>query len=105
SAGLLAGDEVIQVEGRSVTTWEEFTNVVKKSPNEAIDIVVSRGNDQESLTITPNEVEDVEGNKIGQVGVLLANEKSFVKTFEWGFTQTFMTTKLIIKNLVVLVTG
>src|SRR5699024_48367 len=34
-----------------------------------------------------------------------ANEKSFVKTFEWGFTQTFTTTKLIIENLFMLVTG
>src|SRR5699024_6210267 len=41
-AGMQEGDEVIQVEGSSVTTWPEFTKVVEKSPNEAIDIKVLR---------------------------------------------------------------
>ncbi|HLR69995.1 MAG TPA: RIP metalloprotease RseP [Pseudogracilibacillus sp.] len=104
-AGMQEGDEVIQVEGSSVTTWPEFTKVVEKSPNEAIDIKVLREGSEEPLTITPKEVEGIDGEPQGQVGVLLASEKSFFKTFKWGFTQTITTTKLIIKSLFMLVTG
>jgi regulator of sigma E protease len=104
-AGLLAGDEIIQIEGSSITTWNEFTKLIQERPDEATDIVVERDGATESLTITPKEIENVEGEKIGQAGVLLANEKSFVKTFTWGFKQSYTTTIMIVKNLFMLVTG
>lgn len=105
SAGMEAGDEVIEIDGTSISTWEEFTSVIKKHPNEEIDIIVDREGGTAPLTVTPQEVEDIDGNTIGQAGILLANEKSFIKTFQWGFNQTFTTTKLIVQNLFMLVTG
>lgn len=103
-AGLEAGDEVIEIDGMPVSTWLDFTEVIQEKPNETLDIVVQRGDYTESLTVTPKEV-DREGVKVGQAGVLLAFEKSFVKTFTYGFTQTYETTKLIIVNLFMLFTG
>lgn len=105
SAGMEAGDEVIEVEGTSISTWEEFTSVIEAHPNEPIDIIVARGDDTAPLTVTPKEIEDVDGTKVGQVGILLANEKSFFKTFKWGFIQTFTTSKMIVENLFMLITG
>ena len=105
-AGMQAGDEVIEIEGNSVSTWMEFTEVIQVKPNESVNLVVQRGDHTENLTVTPNAVEiEEEGIEVGQVGVLLAFEKSFTKTFTYGFTQTYETTTLIIKNLFMLVTG
>ncbi len=105
-AGMQAGDEVIEIEGSSVSTWTEFTEVIQVKPNEPVDLVVQRGDHTENLTVTPKAVEiEEEGIEVGQVGVLLAFEKSFTKTFTYGFTQTYETTTLIIKNLFMLVTG
>ena len=105
-AGLQTSDEVIQVNGSSVTTWEEFTTMIQKSPEKEMDLVVQRGDDTESLQMTPREVEnEIEGGKMGQAGVGLAYEKSVPKTFKWGATQTYETTTMIIKNLFMLITG
>src|SRR5690625_2821113 len=88
NAGLQAGDEVIQMDGTSVTSWLEFTEIIRKHANQVVDIVVKRNEHTESLTVTPIEV-DSEETKVGQVGVLLAFEKSFIKSFTHGFKQTF----------------
>lgn len=105
SAGMQAGDEVIEVDGNSVSDWQEFTSVIQKNPNEEVEVIVQRGEDTETLQMTPNEVENELGDKVGQAGVLLAFEKSFTKTLTYGFTETFETSKMIVTNLFMLVTG
>lgn len=107
-AGLQEGDEVIKVDDNTVSSWEDFTTIVRGSANEELEIVVNRNDQTETMSVTPQvaEVETPDGiEKVGQVGVMLAFEKSFVKTFKYGFTETFSTTKLIVTNLVMLVTG
>lgn len=105
SAGMHAGDEVIEVDGNSVSDWQEFTSVIQKHPNEEVEVIVQRGEHTETLQMTPNEVENELGDKVGQAGVLLAFEKSFTKTLTYGFTETFETSKMIVTNLFMLVTG
>ena len=104
-AGMLNGDEVVQVEGNSVSTWEEFTTIVRGKPNQEINLVVQRGDSEEPIIVTPKEIIDPTGETIGQVGVQLGFEKSFMKTFQYGFVQTYETTKMIVTNLFMLVTG
>src|SRR5699024_9623708 len=103
-AGIIAGDEIIQVEGSSISTWEEFTSVIQDSAGQEVEIVVKREDYTETLTVTPKEIE-VEDVKIGQAGVFLAFEKSFFKTFKYGFSQTYETSKTILVNLIMLITG
>ncbi len=104
-AGILDGDKVIQIEDNKISTWEEFTTAVKEKPNQEINMVVKRGDVEEPITVIPKEVIDPAGEKVGQVGVTLGFEKSFLKTFQYGFVQTYETTKMILTNLLMLVTG
>ncbi|PAV30034.1 RIP metalloprotease RseP [Virgibacillus profundi] len=105
-AGLQQNDEIIEMEGNSISTWDEFTSIVRDNPGQELDMIVQRGESQESLTVIPNEV-TLEGQEeaIGQIGVYTAIEKSFFGTFKYGFTQTYEYTKLILTNLMMLVTG
>lgn len=104
-AGFQSRDEIIEIEGTSVSTWEEFTSIVRESPDEELSMVVNRNGKQESLAIVPNGIESPQGETIGQIGVYQAFEKSFTKTFKYGFVKTYDTTKLILTNLGMLVTG
>ncbi|MFD1037951.1 RIP metalloprotease RseP [Virgibacillus byunsanensis] len=103
-AGLQANDEIIQIEGNSISTWDEFTTIVQDSPGEELSITIQRNGETETLSVIPKEIE-TQGVTIGQVGVQRAFEKSYAKTFQYGFVQTFDTTKLILTNLGMLVTG
>src|SRR5699024_12340952 len=98
-------DEVTQVDGSSVTSWEEFTSEIEQHPEEQIDLMVKRGDETTSLSLVPREAEDVEGKKIGQAGIYQANEKSIIKTFKWGFEKKYETNVLIIKNIIMFITG
>lgn len=105
-AGISPGDEIIEMEGSSISTWEEFTAIVRENPGVELDVVISRGNDTQSLTVVPTEVEiEQEQITIGQVGVTRAFEKDYLGTFVYGFQQTYDITKMIVTNLVMLVTG
>ncbi|MGI8315124.1 RIP metalloprotease RseP [Halobacillus mangrovi] len=103
-SGLMAGDEVVAVDGESVSSWEEFTMIVQKHPNEEITLTVDRNGQTEQIQVTPASIEDRE-RTIGQVGVARAFEDSFAKKLTFGFTQTYEWSALILTNLGKLVTG
>ncbi|MGP4059862.1 RIP metalloprotease RseP [Halobacillus sp. H74] len=103
-AGLMAGDEVIAVDGESVSTWEEFTTVIRDHPDEEVTLTISRSGQTQQLDITPAAIEDRD-RTIGQVGVARAFEESFTKKLTFGFTQTYEWSAMILTNLGKLVTG
>src|SRR5690625_7588733 len=77
---------------------------MEEKPNEELKIKIKRDEEIIPMAVTPAEIE-VEGETIGQLGVRLAFEKSVSKSLLYGFEQTYEITKLIIVNLVMLVTG
>ncbi|RDW19514.1 RIP metalloprotease RseP [Oceanobacillus arenosus] len=108
-AGLQPNDEVIQIEEQSISTWEEFTSVVRDNPGQEIDLMIVRDGQEEAITLIPNEKESVdqkgESITIGQIGVYQATEKSVLGTLKNGFIQTYDITKLVLTNLMMLITG
>ncbi|WP_099158131.1 RIP metalloprotease RseP [Virgibacillus ndiopensis] len=103
-AGFQHKDEIVQIEGNSISTWEEFTKIVQDNPEEELAMTVKRDGKTEDLTIVPDKIE-TQGMTIGQIGVTHLFEKSITGTLKYGFVQTYDTTKLILTNLVMLVTG
>lgn len=108
-AGFIAGDEVIRIEDTPISTWEEFTGIVRDNPSTELQMTVLRNGQEEELVVVPNEIESVnelgEPIEIGQIGVYHAFEKSVLGTLTYGFERTYETTKLILTNLLMLVTG
>lgn len=103
-AGFQKGDEVVEIEGKSVSTWEEFTKIVQDNPEETLAMKVEREGQLVDISVVPREHE-IQGQTIGQIGVLHPVEKSFLNTVEYGFTKPYEVTKLILTNLGMLVTG
>ncbi|MFC4023118.1 RIP metalloprotease RseP [Oceanobacillus longus] len=108
-AGFQPDDVIVQIEDNSVSTWEEFTSIVRENPGQELDMVILRNDAEESITVVPNEAEAVDQTgepiSIGQIGVYQGFEKSIPRTFTYGFEQTYETTKMILTNLMMLVTG
>ncbi|GGN49892.1 RIP metalloprotease RseP [Oceanobacillus indicireducens] len=108
-AGMVEGDEVIRINDTPVSTWEEFTSIVRESPASELQLTFVRDGQEEQVMVTPDEVESVnekgEPIHMGQIGVYPAYEKSVLGTLTYGFERTYETTKLILTNLMMLVTG
>ncbi len=86
-AGIMAGDEIISVDGKSVVFWDEFRNTIGNSANENLDISVRREGRVENLNLTvPNE---------GAIGIQLdiqdlrkTDTYDFFGAIPAGFTRT-----------------
>src|SRR5699024_6523276 len=104
-AGMHAGDEVIEMDGKSISTWEEFTAFIQKHPDEEVDFVVKRDDTTKDLVMTPDKMEGPEGEEVGQAGVHRVFEKSVVKSLKWGVTESYETAREILNALFMLVTG
>lgn len=104
-AGFLEGDVVIEIEGNPISSWEEFTLIVRDHAEEELNMLVKRNDNVESLTVTPRAIVDPEGERFGQVGIQQGFEKSLGKTITFGFVQTYETTSMILSSLMMLITG
>lgn len=105
AAGFQHGDEVIKINGNSISTWEEFDEIINENPGEELQVTVERKSGKtEELTVVP-EKRTIQSKTFGQLGVTHMYEKSLVGTFKYGFEKTYDTTKLILTNLKKLVTG
>lgn len=108
-AGLMANDEIIKIEDTTITTWEEFTTIVRENPGEELSMTVLRNGEEKTLNIVPKEGEAInekgETITIGQIGVRQAFEKSMIGTVKYDFEQTYTITKMVLTNLGMLITG
>src|SRR5699024_8927521 len=103
-AGFESGDEVVRINGSSISTWEEFHKIVTDNPKKELSMTVLSDNSEEMITVVPEELEE-QGQKFGRVGVRGAVDKSIGKALTFGFVQPYEMTKLILTNLGMLITG
>ena len=82
-AGLEAGDRVTSIDGRPVSTWEELSEVIRRSGGETLEVEVSRDGESMALQVTP-EVQEVK-NLFGEV-----EEERFLM----GVTAAFVTEQI-----------
>ena len=104
--GMKDGDLVTAINGTPISTWDEFSEEVKVSPNEKMDFTIDRNGETLDLEITPNEVV-VNEEKVGQIGVQYSSpfEKNPLKAIPYGAEQTYETTKRIFILLGTLISG
>ncbi len=102
-AGLLDGDEIIAIDGVSVSTWDEVVTIVSANTGTEILLTVSRDGESLDLAATP-EVDADTGR--GMLGIVRDTEvMSVFGAIQKGFVQTYELTRLILVTLYQMVTG
>jgi regulator of sigma E protease len=104
AAGLMKGDIVQSINGSEMSTWSDVVEIIRENPNEDLDFTISRAGEDKELVVTPKE-QNVEGDKIGIIGVYSPVEKSPVQAISSGFTETYFWTKQIFVMLGNLISG
>ncbi|MEH6990664.1 RIP metalloprotease RseP [Cytobacillus firmus] len=103
-AGLKEGDMVQSVDGAEISSWSDVVEIIRKNPSEELEFLVERNGEEHTISVTP-KVQDVEGEKIGIIGVYSPMEKSPLKAITYGAKETYFWTKEIFVMLGKLVTG
>jgi regulator of sigma E protease len=65
---ILIGDEVLSVNGEFIRGWTHWVEVIRNSPELALDVVVQRGETETGLEIRPEIIRLEDGAEVGRIG-------------------------------------
>ena len=86
-AGLLAGDEVVMVNGKDVIYWNDFYKIIQASAGKSIRVTVKRGNDLKLAALTVAEDGTI-GVKVDVKDLRITDDYSFFGSIPAGFNKT-----------------
>ena len=66
-AGLLAGDEVVEIDGAAIDSWHQLVVIVRANPEKTLRFVVSRQGRFMTFSLIPERVQNG-GQEIGRIG-------------------------------------
>ena len=69
NAGILAGDEIVSINGVEYTEWAQAVRVIRQSAGKQLDITVNRNGALINILVTP-AFRELDGEKIGVLGVV-----------------------------------
>ncbi|GAB6125694.1 RIP metalloprotease RseP [Humidesulfovibrio idahonensis] len=89
SAGIQANDNILTVNGRAITFWEDLTELVQASEGKVLNLEIKRGKEHVAISVTPElrERKNVFGEtvKSPMLGIVAARE---IVTLELDATQS-----------------
>ncbi len=86
-AGLLAGDEVVMVNGKEIVYWNDFYKIIQTSAKKFMRITVKRGNDLKLIPLTVAENGTI-GVQVDVEDLRVTDEYSFFGSIPAGFNKT-----------------
>lgn len=106
AAGMKQDDFIKEVNGKAISTWDEFAKVIQDNPGVPLQFAIERGEEQVVIEVVPATVEE-KGEKFGQIGVRYAMpvEKGALKAVVFGAEQTVVWFLRIFELLGMLITG
>jgi regulator of sigma E protease len=111
-AGLKPGDQVLEVNGREITYWDDMVLFIQQSRGEPMDFLVQRNSQVLDLTVMPEMAtrQNIFGEEIitPQVGVIASGktisiELNFLSAGREGAAQTWMFMKLTVQGIIKLI--
>jgi len=91
-AGIIKGDQVVAVNGQSITFWDEFTNVVDKG--NSLNLTILRNGSKTEMEITPNEDKIIGVYPVADVDetLIVTHKKyTFSESIPLGFDKAYWT--------------
>jgi len=67
-AGIRKGDVILRVDGVTVDQWMPLVNMIRSSPNKAMQFVVLRDGAEKDITVIPKSRESKDGERQGYIG-------------------------------------
>jgi regulator of sigma E protease len=118
AAGILVGDKVVAIDGRTIDRWESMVDAIRSRPNETIVVTVARAGSERDLTVAVGAVEE-DGKTIGRIGAgpsrelppeliesLRAEQRyGVVESMSRGIEKTWDVSALTVRMLVRMVVG
>ncbi len=115
-SGLRSGDQVVEIDGQAIQSWEEMVGRIKASPGRPLNLTIDRKGKRLKFVVTPDVVEQGE-EQIGRIGAtpkidptqldaMRVNVRyGLIESFSRGVQRTWDMSVLTIRVLWKMVTG
>ena len=113
-SGLIKGDMITSINGKSIDKWSDWVNVIKANPNNILEVLLIRNNQEQKLILVPAE-KKLDETIIGFAGVspdIKSLEKykitvaySFPNSVHQSLVLTYHYSLLTLKMIYKLITG
>ncbi|SFW48857.1 RIP metalloprotease RseP [Cellulophaga fucicola] len=101
NGGVVKGDEIVAVNGKKASYWNEFVGVIQSSPEKDIEVEVLRNGQTKSLNITvPKEA--AIGVVLSKKDLFVTDEYSFFGAIPEGFNKTIAVLTMQIRQFKVI---
>jgi membrane-associated protease RseP (regulator of RpoE activity) len=81
TAGIQAGDRLVEIDGVALNDWGDVVEVVRSSPGEELSVTLLRGDERLTTTVVPATVEETQPDgstiEVGRLGVI--SELAYVR--------------------------
>ncbi|KXO16690.1 RIP metalloprotease RseP [Peptoniphilus sp. GNH] len=94
-AGLLAGDKIIQIDGKNVNTWEDITSFIAYKTSNDIELKAMRDGEEIKFNVKLNTIKEEGKAERKVIGIMPKNEFNFIKSI----TNAFATTGNVISSV------
>jgi regulator of sigma E protease len=105
-AGLKPGDRVIGIDGRSISSWDQMVKVIQKTPpGHTLEMMVRRDGQSIKINVKPEYNKSTKTSILGVSATVKFQKLGLWEGIKLGFINTYMTTVMMVKGLVQLITG
>lgn len=102
-AGLKKGDEVLSIEGETVSTWGDMTGIIAESGGRTLQVRVERNGQELEMAVVPAHSEEA-GRAM--IGIERARERlGPLRAVYEGVVQSFLFVSLMVQALIMMATG
>ncbi|VDG24575.1 zinc-dependent protease, membrane associated (putative) [Lactobacillus plantarum JDM1] [Lactiplantibacillus mudanjiangensis] len=99
-AGIKAGDQIVSVNGKKMTSAQSISVLIQDSPNKTVKLGVKRAGQTRTVSVKP-KAKTVSGNRVGQIGVQWGShtDSRLSTKLTYGFTGAWSITTQIFQVL------
>lgn len=92
-SGLRQNDEIISANNKPITSWSEWVDIIRKSPDKTLDIEVLRGESVVNISVIPERAES-ENEVIGRIGAAVFRSDDLFNSYytieSYGLPEAFV---------------
>jgi len=109
--GLKPGDEIIEIDSQSISTWDDLTKIIHNKPDQMISIKWERNKEMFTASLKTKSSEQLINDEIKEIGmigigpIVIQEKTSVSESFIDGYMKTLYWFKMTIKSLFMIISG
>lgn len=98
-AGLKEGDQIVQADAQSITTWTELVTYISQHTGVEVNLTVVSQGEQKNVVLIPESVVLSDGSTIGRMGVHVHRDSSIMAILSFGFIRTWEIAVAVVSSI------